>query len=489
MSKTPLRDLWEPLLEHDDVQAAQEMWCSTQEEKEGNLVRFDLLAQTLEHKPLPVGILDMCLKSVLLTECWLLSVASRSYGVDWKGFLDWYGQTRGPEDLANEMRDTLTDGVLIHENFLNTARSNDTPGRVALLNEILARAPTLACEIEDIEPRTWCSLAMTGKTGDWLARSGLDVESVLYAGLRDGIHAQLIGPCMPPGKPGDKLSAWLATNDRVKGAWERLQEQDQERLAAQSRWFDQWLNHGAWKGSALEKWKTDLYEGRDTTTTPIEHAVFNQPWPSCALGHKEELEESVRYAQHFQWLAPRSAEAHAADANGKLVYRQHGQAGRWILPKPLDVLLHGFCEQADWVRQAMVTDEGADKMGRGLSTDWRVRSGLAGWKIKDVLDWIQHPTWQTWRDNHGNNLLGVFLQQSQAISPKQPRNLPIKVAMSTLMALARKHPELLAEANHDGVRALDLVALKPEARANVERVLLKRNVVNPKRVAQGRRAF
>ena len=57
------------------------------------------------------------------------------------------------------------------------------------------------------------------------------------------------------------------------------------------------------------------------------------------------------------------------------------------------------------------------------------------------------------------------------------------------MALARKHPELLAEANHDGVRALDLVALKPEARANVERVLLKHNVVNPKRVAQGRRAF
>lgn len=473
---------WEDILDRDDADQAKDLWRATLDERDkGHPIRIALLAQTLEHKPVPFAVLDTILKSVYTTENWLVSGAGRTNGADWHTILDWYGATRGTDALAREMVESLRECVVLHSETIWNSRQ-DSNGRIELANAILERDPSLVHAIEDVELAIWCSLAMAPSGGTWLARSGLDVERVIYEGIHQLVDEKTLTVSRGKQEPS-RLEQWLARHDDFRQAWKNVQARDCDRMARQQQWFEYWIGSDV-KNSRLVQWLR-ANDFSTTTEHPFSHAVFEQDWPTMALGEEKIREYANLYASALKWPNGNTPEENTQLTNLKISEDMHDYRGWWILPSPTQPLLYSFCVKDEAAIQAAETPEGAAIIQKGLAGDLRVRGALAELRMGQLLDWcLKEDSWAAWRDSKGNSVLGLFLDEVRARNTNGKGK--VAVPKAPLLRLAKKVPDLFREPNVRGERLLDQLPITDQVRVELNRVLLAQHAQSRPTERKGR---
>lgn len=461
---------WHAALTTDNAEAAKPLWAAEcQRDTDVRMIGF--LSEALAFSPTPIRVLKMIADGGGLPNDWIIRVGNVDPTIDWYGILSALeGNTT--EWRQKSERDALEEGL---DQLVNDVKSKSL---IPTLNILLNRNPKIATSFTDlVDAKTWAILAMDDSGGNWLARSGLDVEAVLYEGLRAGLHH---GWWIADTEEGSlaKMKEWRSRSPSFDQAWTAIEEDDTRRAQHFQDWMEQWLNNGQWHGSLLEAWTGATIAGEAWDgPTPLDHPAFTQPWPT----QKVSREALLGWASDFKSALGVGAGLmleEAAEWACRYGLFEFNPTARWMLAVSLNPMAQAFNQKPDWMDALAKTKEGAARIQSLIENDWRVSRSFGQWDIKKVAGWLLFGEgWTTWRDQQGNNLLGRLIQEvDRTEGNARTRTKTKQLAKRRILEIAKRHPEILLEKNADGVCVMDGLTLQDEHRAEIMRLLIGRHV-------------
>ena len=461
-------DRWQAALAQDDLDEAQEHFSGKVRELQD--VR---LAQALAHDPLPVNILGGMVTEGLFHTHWIERVMDVGLKTDWKRALEWRAARADGPQVDRELREAVHSCMNQYVSLSGTGR-----GRLALeraLTGLFDFRPDLAKQVDasgSVHYSYFFRLSARDDGGDWLARSGLDIDKVLLETISCGRHTELLSPHKPEELPGDRLNAWLDRAPEYRQAWDKLDDSDQARIRQEEDWYVQWLPEGQWKGSPLEAWCEAGTEQRQSLPSPLDHPALRHLDGSQA---NHDIEACAKdYGLGLGYENPESMRVRARRMNNIFRARTSGQV---LLDCPLDTLTMGLRHRHMWAALAICEEEGARKIQAMMLKDRRAIEAADSWGVREVAEWtVKQPLWHTWRSRDGNSLLGEVVERynaSNRAKPSLPKFLVIK--------LARKAPDLLCHRGSSGARLLDQLDIPPGTKAEADRIMLGRTIEIPRK--------
>ena len=480
----PLFEAWRDVLDSDDVDGAWRLW--------GDYWKAEpwQLAMALGYPVLPERVLGALLEHNPLEVNWLASTLGSGGGtIDWERALDWRERTSDRAQLTKEMRSGF--GVVLNQYVTMSSmlrRDTDLLGSTQnLLLALLERDPTIVHHSTQSIPRgTLFEFACHPKAGCWLARSGLNIDQVIHDGVSNNRHLGLAIRVRGVGdsvQHADDLEQWKARHPQFREAWDRIAAQDLALIQQQEDWFDTWLPTKHWQGSPLQAWCTQVGLGQTRTTpSPLQHPVMA---PSAGDGVYNPIRAAENYEKTLGVMPkPGLAFGRAQIANNQLrseLAKRNPHVPRATLDCGLDPWARGFHYKRDWAGEAMATREGAEHAQALMAIDRRVINAVMNWPLREVVDWIlKEPSWRTWRDRHGENLLQIAVARENVMD----RDLFLPKAL--LLKLARTVPALLTDANGAGETPLERMRVPDASKAAARRDMLTRQVPKSHKAPAGR---
>ena len=337
-------DRWQAALAQDDLDEAQEHFSGKVRELQD--VR---LAQALAHDPLPVNILGGMVTEGLFHIHWIERVMDVGLKVDWRRALEWRAERADGPQVDRDLREAVHSCMNQYVSLSGTGR-----GRLALeraLTGLFDFRPDLAKQVDasgSVHYSYFFRLSARDDGGDWLARSGLDIDKVLLETISCGRHTELLSPHKPEELPGDRLNAWLDRAPEYRQAWDKLDDSDQARIRQEEDWYVQWLPEGQWKGSPLEAWCKAGTEQRQSLPSPLDHPALRRLDGSQA---NHDIEACAKdYGLGLGYENPESMRVRARRMNNIFRERTSGQV---LLDCPLDTLTMGLRHRHMWAALAI----------------------------------------------------------------------------------------------------------------------------------------
>ena len=461
---------WHAALTADNAEDAKPLW-SAECQRDTDVRMIGFLSEALAFSPTPIRVLKMIADGGELPNDWIIRVGNVDPTIDWAVILSVLHE-QNQEWIQKSELDALENGL---DQLVNDGKREHL---VPTLNALLNRNPKSATKFTDIaDAETWAILAMDSSGGSWLAQSGLDIEAVLYEGLRAGLHH---GWWMADTEAGSlaKMKEWRGRAPSFDQAWVAIEKDDIRRAQNFQDWMTLWLNDGQWHGSLLESWSgTAIARKGWEGPTPLDHPAFSQPWPTseltkgALLGWASDFKSSLGVGTGLML-------DEAAEWVCRYGLLQTDPAARWMLATSPNPFAQAFNQKPDWLDALAKTEEGATRIQSLIENDWRAARSFGKWDIKKVAGWLLFGEgWTTWRDRQGNNLLGRLIQEvDRAEGNVRTRTKSKQLAKRRVLEIAKRHPEILLEKNTNGVCVMDGLTLRDDHRAEIMRLLIGRHV-------------
>lgn len=402
-----------------------------------------LLCEVMAYNPLPHNSLDLIDQAHPITgRNWFVAieraVGSTGQPVDWGAILRWRKQA-SPQTAKQEAEDgfniMLIEFMEARQRGLSNARY-----RKALL-EILDMYPDVASRVDfkTVPPLYLFSLATARKDKNWLARSGLNIEEVIYQGVKSGLAGEMPHQA-DQGQVSPSLSEWINSHPSYRQAWDKLQSWDAQRDKAREDWLNKWANGTTYQESAIGMWvEAELAQGdpRDMKVpgSPLDHPYFHENAVSINKNH---LKVAVELYDVYKKTLVRSGRYYRLNLNypNRRILQEINPAWREDLYIGMDPVLLRVSNSFSLANEIM-SDPEQRKTGEMIFESLRMRNVLAQWKPNDILRWAGQDHWAGWRSSGGQSLVEVFLDSGSYSSERKGR-----INKAYITRLAKKDPEL-----------------------------------------------
>lgn len=470
--------LWQQVLTQDDPrlvrQAAEHLPAQDQATR---------LAEALATTPLPgkaLGVLD---ELGWFKKGWIFTAANTSLPHDWTAIFAWRRGHAGNSRTDEEIKDAVEDGFRL---FARPCLANPNvatnlermliatlaqPGVVELCRDFLA----------SLHPTVLFDLASKERGQACLAQSGLDVDKIIRAGFENRNYMER----MNPGRdwtegemPRTPLDRWLDLDPAYRQAWDACVDQDWRMAREFGPWLQCWMP-GPWHTSPLNTWCQKMLAGQPWEgPSPLEAPFLEKCAPNIGAREFAErldqvLASTTRYTPDCDVLLDT---IHAIRNQVEPGYGRHKR----IAPTSPTALWAGLSGSHPWIDDFARSEPGARYIQQAMTQDFRITQAFGEWTGRRVADTVlEQPAWQSWRDEHGRNLLQVHLDLDVRMDKRPGERILVK--------LARQAPQLFTEPDDQGRKVLDTLPMLASTRKKLERVLLVKNIVPVRRKRESSR--